>query len=368
MSADEGALPPARRAFPLSLGPCTPNEAGISLDMVAACARARAGHCSASASAIRRSEARESPFGGAGDPRAAAPRMARPASSIMTAPGCSPRAPSPFTATRYHSLIVAAEDSPAGLIANAHSGRRHHPSGFRHESLPIHGVQFHPESIATEHGHQMLAHFPSTWPAIAGTRCQAGHDRDRAAAARTPLSPLEFVTAPTAFEDNAGRRRDPRRARRRCPRHHGRARRDLGRKIAAAAAQALRERMVEIKAPPPAPSTCAAPVATGRTALNISTAVAIVVAACGVPVAKDENRAASPGRGAADTIEALGLDPRPRPSANAGEEPSKISASASSSRRSIIPRLGRLAGVRGAHRAADHLQPCSARPASPARG
>jgi anthranilate synthase component 2 len=69
--------------------------------------------------------------------------------------------PSPFIATRYHSLEVV--DVPAELIANAHAETpgADQPScmGFRHVSLPIHSVQFHPESIATEHGHALLANF-----------------------------------------------------------------------------------------------------------------------------------------------------------------------------------------------------------------
>jgi anthranilate synthase component 2 len=64
--------------------------------------------------------------------------------------------PSPFTATRYHSLVV--EEIPPELIVNATAGDGS-VMGFRHESLPIHSVQFHPESIATEHGHAMLANF-----------------------------------------------------------------------------------------------------------------------------------------------------------------------------------------------------------------
>jgi anthranilate synthase component II len=66
--------------------------------------------------------------------------------------------PSPFTATRYHSLTVEEGDLPPSLIVNARS-EDGTIMGFRHESLPIHGVQFHPESIATEHGHAMLANF-----------------------------------------------------------------------------------------------------------------------------------------------------------------------------------------------------------------
>jgi anthranilate synthase component 2 len=73
----------------------------------------------------------------------------------MTTAACS-LASSPFTATRYHSLIV--EDIPETLKVNARSDDGH-VMGFRHASLPIHGVQFHPESIATEHGHAMLANF-----------------------------------------------------------------------------------------------------------------------------------------------------------------------------------------------------------------
>ena len=64
--------------------------------------------------------------------------------------------PSPFTATRYHSLIV--EEIPDSLLVNASSDDEA-VMAFRHRDLPIHGVQFHPESIATEHGHAMLANF-----------------------------------------------------------------------------------------------------------------------------------------------------------------------------------------------------------------
>jgi anthranilate synthase component 2 len=64
--------------------------------------------------------------------------------------------PSPFTATRYHSLIV--EDIPGDLLVNA-TADDGSVMGFRHKTLPIHGVQFHPESIATEHGHALLDNF-----------------------------------------------------------------------------------------------------------------------------------------------------------------------------------------------------------------
>jgi anthranilate synthase/aminodeoxychorismate synthase-like glutamine amidotransferase len=65
--------------------------------------------------------------------------------------------PSPFTATRYHSLVVA-EPLPDELIATAHTAEGE-LMGLRHKSLPIFGVQFHPESILTEHGKELLANF-----------------------------------------------------------------------------------------------------------------------------------------------------------------------------------------------------------------
>lgn len=66
--------------------------------------------------------------------------------------------PSPFTATRYHSLVVPEETMPDVLVINARTPDGQ-VMGVRHRTLPIHGVQFHPESIATEHGHAMLANF-----------------------------------------------------------------------------------------------------------------------------------------------------------------------------------------------------------------
>ncbi len=66
--------------------------------------------------------------------------------------------PSPFAATRYHSLTVARDSLPGVLEITAETDDGV-IMGLRHKELPIHGVQFHPESIASEHGHALLANF-----------------------------------------------------------------------------------------------------------------------------------------------------------------------------------------------------------------
>jgi anthranilate synthase component II len=146
----EQALSSGAQAFLISPGPCTPNEAGVSLDLVAACAEAGKpllGVCLGHQSIGQH-------FGG----KVVRGGLMHGKTSPVTHDGSGlfEGLPSPFTATRYHSLIV--EDIPVDLIVNATSDDGH-VMGFRHTTLPIHSVQFHPESIATEHGHAMLANF-----------------------------------------------------------------------------------------------------------------------------------------------------------------------------------------------------------------
>jgi anthranilate synthase component 2 len=64
-----------------------------------------------------------------------------------------------FQATRYHSLTVAPETMPESLEVTAHSVDDGVVMGVMHRSHPVHGVQFHPESIASQHGHQILKNF-----------------------------------------------------------------------------------------------------------------------------------------------------------------------------------------------------------------
>lgn len=149
------ALATGAKGILISPGPCTPNEAGISLDLVAACAdaaRPLLGVCLGH-------QAIGQFFGGKVVRGALMHGKTSPVEHDGT--GLFAGLPSPYTATRYHSLIV--EDIPACLLVNATSATPGLPGdavmGFRHASLPVHGVQFHPESIATEHGHALLANF-----------------------------------------------------------------------------------------------------------------------------------------------------------------------------------------------------------------
>ena len=154
LSASE-ALASGAKGILISPGPCTPNEAGISLDCVAACADAGLpllGVCLGH-------QAIGQHFGG----RVVRGGLMHGKTSPVDHDGSGVFAglPSPFTATRYHSLVVV--EIPNVLHVNATSETPGLDGtsvmGFRHRELPIHGVQFHPESIATEHGHALLANF-----------------------------------------------------------------------------------------------------------------------------------------------------------------------------------------------------------------
>ena len=144
------ALSSGADAFLISPGPCTPNEAGVSLDLVAACADAGKpllGVCLGH-------QAIGQYFGGRVERGAL--MHGKTSAMVHDGTGLFTDLPSPFAATRYHSLIV--NDVPDCLDVNVRT-EDGIVMGFRHRTLPIHGVQFHPESIATEHGHAMLANF-----------------------------------------------------------------------------------------------------------------------------------------------------------------------------------------------------------------
>ena len=137
----------------LSPGPGTPERAGASISLVKACAAAATpllGVCLGH-------QAIGVAFGGTVD---RAPELLHGKTSTVhhTNRGVLVGLPDPFVATRYHSLTILPETMPDELevIATTDGGV---VMGVRHVDLPIHGVQFHPESILTEGGHRMLANW-----------------------------------------------------------------------------------------------------------------------------------------------------------------------------------------------------------------
>lgn len=144
----------------VSPGPCTPREAGISnavitelgptIPILGVCL----GHqCVAAA------------LGGR-VVRAARPRHGKTSPVRHTGEGLFAGLPSPFSATRYHSLVVERESLPESLEIVA-TTPDDEIMALRHRSWPLWGVQFHPESVLTEHGHDLLRNFLSLSPRVA---------------------------------------------------------------------------------------------------------------------------------------------------------------------------------------------------------
>ena len=140
----------------LSPGPCDPDQAGICLALTQAAAETKTpllgvclGHQTIGqvfgGKVVRHSEIVHGKMG----------QMHHSGKSVFK------DLPSPFAATRYHSLVVERESFPDVLEITAwlEDGT---VMGLQHKTLPIHGVQFHPESIASEHGHKMLENFLNT--------------------------------------------------------------------------------------------------------------------------------------------------------------------------------------------------------------
>jgi len=147
------ALASGAQGILISPGPGRPEAAGESPALVAACVEARRpllGICLGHQAIAQH-------FGG---------RVVRSAEAVHgktcavshDGSGLFDGLPSPFVAARYHSLTVAPESMPDCLVANAGAADGT-VQGLRHRSLPIHGVQFHPESVASEQGHEILANF-----------------------------------------------------------------------------------------------------------------------------------------------------------------------------------------------------------------
>jgi anthranilate synthase component 2 len=137
----------------LSPGPCAPDQAGICLDVISGAAERRIpllGVCLGH-------QAIGQVFGGRVI-RAPEPMHGKVSAIFHEGAGVFVGLPSPFNATRYHSLIVESETLPDALAITAKT-EDGIIMGLSHRDLPIHGVQFHPESIASEHGHDILRRF-----------------------------------------------------------------------------------------------------------------------------------------------------------------------------------------------------------------
>ena len=151
ISAEE-ALARAPEAIVLSPGPCTPNEAGICLDVIEKAAGTVPifGVCLGH-------QAIGQAYGGT-VVRAPTLMHGKVSRIVHEGDGVLRGINDTFQATRYHSLTIAPESMPDDLLANAHT-EDGVIMGLRHRSAPVHGVQFHPESIASEHGKRILRNF-----------------------------------------------------------------------------------------------------------------------------------------------------------------------------------------------------------------
>jgi anthranilate synthase component 2 len=148
----EAALALRPEAILLSPGPCSPNEAGICCELIAmAAGRVPVLGVCLGHQAIGQA------FGGE-VVRAGTPMHGKVSPVRHGGTDIFEGLPSPFDATRYHSLVVRPDSLPALLVPTAWT-EDGVVMGLRHRDLPIFGVQFHPESIASQHGHDILRNF-----------------------------------------------------------------------------------------------------------------------------------------------------------------------------------------------------------------
>ncbi len=162
------AMARGAEAIIISPGPGTPSQAGISLELVAGCAAQRRpllGVCLGH-------QAIGEHFGGLVI-RAPAPVHGKTSVVSHDGSGLFEGIPSPFTVARYHSLTVDAATVPASLLVSA-TAPDGTVQGLSHRELPIHGVQFHPESVASEHGHRLLGNFLNLAAATTASKVRGG--------------------------------------------------------------------------------------------------------------------------------------------------------------------------------------------------
>lgn len=229
--------------------------------------------------------------------------------------------PSPLTATRYHSLIVQ-EPIPDVLEVTARGGQASEIMAFQHKKYPVVGVQFHPESILTEYGHEMLHNFMQI---VTGGSKPAEPPPQPAAIPETPAAPMFVMPIKTAINkvmsndsltiEEAEEVMSQIMGGEATPAQIGAyltALRMKGETVAeiTGSARAMRRSAVPVKpATPPDElvDTCGTG-GDGSGTFNISTTAAFVVAGTGQKVAKHGNRAASSQSGSADVLAALGVN------------------------------------------------------------
>lgn len=136
----------------ISPGPCSPNEAGISVELI----QKAAGKIPLLGVCLGH-QAIGAAFGGE-VVRAKTLMHGKTSQIEHTGQGVFKNLPSPMTVTRYHSLALRRETLPADLVVTSWT-QDGEIMGMQHKTLPVHGVQFHPESILSEHGHALLKNF-----------------------------------------------------------------------------------------------------------------------------------------------------------------------------------------------------------------
>jgi anthranilate/para-aminobenzoate synthase component II len=152
----------------ISPGPCSPTEAGISTEVIGAA------------------------YGGE-IVRAGFPMHGKTSRIHHTGTGIFAGLPNPFTATRYHSLVIAPASVPPSLLVTATSDDGE-IMGVQHREHPVHGVQFHPESVLTEQGYRLLDHFLHGVPVT--PRAVPGAADGALAPAHQPTSQLAAAPPP----------------------------------------------------------------------------------------------------------------------------------------------------------------------------
>ncbi len=283
MSVDE-ALAQKPEKIVISPGPGTPDDAGISLELIERSPVPVLGVCLGH-------QALGQVFGGK---VVRAPKLMHGKTSEIRHDGKSifSGLPDPFTATRYHSLVVAPETVPDCLEVSAWTDGGV-VMGLRHRERPLEGVQFHPESILTAAGKDLLRNFLGLGARVSIKRHLGKLTRGER------LTEEEAGTAMGAIMDGDATPAQ------------------IGALLTALAvrgetedevvgfARSMRARAVPLSSRG-AVDTCGTG-GDGAGTFNISTVASLVVAACGVPVAKHGNRSASGTCGSADVLEALGV-------------------------------------------------------------